>query len=61
MFLAFLLIFYSFGCNAGIVTAFREIQANQERGGRMGGQESQESLVSLGKRWCKESKLKSEL
>lgn len=53
--------FYSFGCSTGLVTVFREIQVNQERGGRVGGQESQESLVSPGKRWCIESKLKSEL
>lgn len=33
---------------------FRETRVNQERGGRMGAQESQENPVFLGKRseWC---------
>lgn len=35
----------------------REIQVNQERGGRMVGQESQESLVLLGKRERKERRV----
>lgn len=39
----------------------REIQVNQAREGRMDGQDSQESLGFLGKRWCIESLLMTQM
>lgn len=52
--LALLFVFMCLAVKLVLLLFFRETQVNQERGGKMDGQESRESLVWLGKRseWC---------